>query len=271
MTHLPLGDGKYTTTSPKKGYIYLCHVASGGGGAQVNGSWIHGTTWDATEKLAVQGNVSWPQAFINIMLGSMRTISTNDLPTNHTTGIFPIQPTDPAYQIDRNPSSITAQNYTFSLPSNPTIATTPGCIYGEVGVMTNGVLLFDAFDALYRDAVAHEEQDACDGHPNQQGYHYHGLSPCLKNAAATTVIGWAFDGFPITGPYLSNGTELATADLDECHGMTSAIVEDGKTVTTYHYVMTRDFPYSVSCFKGTSYEPKPTGGGNQSAQGAPPR
>jgi hypothetical protein len=42
---LPLGDNKYTTTGPKKGYVYLCRVMKGNGGAQESGSWISGTTW----------------------------------------------------------------------------------------------------------------------------------------------------------------------------------------------------------------------------------
>ena len=43
-----------------------------------------------------------------------------------------------------------------------------------------------------------------------------------------------------------------TDDLDACHGITSTISLDGKNVKMYHYVMTQDFLYSVSCFKGTS-------------------
>jgi hypothetical protein len=43
----------------------------------------------------------------------------------------------------------------------------------------------------------------------------------------------------------TDGRELTSADLDECHGLTSAIEWDGQTVTMYHYVLTRDFPYGV--------------------------
>jgi hypothetical protein len=261
LAALPLGDGRYTTSGPKKGYIYLCRVGPAGGGAQANGSWIHGTTWDALQKLAVQGSVTWPNATVNISVqGNTRTITSNDLPTNHTTGIFPVAPSDPAYAIDRNPSSITAQNVLASLPATPTLAATAGCIFGEVGIMTNGVYLYDGFDAGYRDAVAHEVQDSCGGHPNNHGYHYHSLSPCFKNTSIETVLGWAYDGFPITGNRLPNDSQLSTADLDECHGMTGTVRVDGKAVTTYHYVMTQDFPYSVGCFKGKSYAPRPGGG-----------
>jgi len=272
LTKLPLGDNKYTTSGPKKGYVYVCHVATGGQGAMVNGPWIHGTTWDFTQKVEVQGSVSWPQAYAHITLsGSTRTIASNDLPIDHTTGTFPISRSDPAWQYDGNQSSITAQNNSVSLPSTPTMLATPDCIYGVVGVMIDGVSLNDAFDALYRDAPAHEEQDSCQGHPNnEEGYHYHSLSTCIKNTSVSSVIGWAYDGYPITGPKLPDGSELANADLDECHGITSDVVVDGKTVSTYHYVMTEDFPYSVSCFRGKSYEPKPGGGGGQTSGQMPP-
>ena len=265
---LPLGDGKYVTTGPKKGYIYLCNVMSGGGGSQVNGPWIGTSTWNSNAKTAVEGATSWPNASVSIAVnGSTRTITTNDLPTVGTTGNFPIQSSDPAHQYDANPNSVEVQNDAFSLPANPTAAASPSCIYGEVGVMTNGVLLLDGFDELYHDAAAHEIQDSCDGHPHEGGvYHYHSLSSCIPDAAVTNVIGWAFDGFPITGPEISTGRYLTTADLDECHGITSPVMLNGKLTTTYHYVMTQDFPYSVSCFRGKSYEPKP--GGMQTSQGS---
>jgi len=48
---------------------------------------------------------------------------------------------------------------------------------------------------------------------------------------------------------------LTTDDLDECHGITSQILLDGKLTTSYHYVMTQDFPYSVSCFRGKAIAP----------------
>lgn len=249
-TSLPLGDGKYTTSGAKKGYIYLCSVQQGGGGAQESGSWISGNTWNDTIKPKVSGSVAWTNAtFSDTVSGTSRTLTGNDLPVGATTGIFPIQSTDPAYQYDRNPNTITAQTYSLTLPVNPTYASTPSCMGGEVGVMLNGVPLFNGFDALNRDAAAHEIQDSCDGHPQEQGhYHYHSLSSCIKDISSSTVIGFALDGYPLTGPVLPDGNYLTTNDLDECHGTTSEIVLDGRKTTIYHYVMTEDFPYSVSCF-----------------------
>ncbi|MGI8419384.1 MAG: YHYH protein [Candidatus Levyibacteriota bacterium] len=249
---LPLGDNKYTTDAPKKGYIYLCNVQQGQGGASQEGNWIHGNTWNSAEKTSVSGSVSWSLSrYSNTVSGSNRISSGNDLPLKTTTGIFPVQATDPAYQYDRNPNTITAHNFTLTLPVNPTDTPTPACMGGEVGVMLNGVPLFNGFDAAHRDAPAHEVEDSCDGHPQESGeYHYHSLSRCIKDIKETTVIGYSLDGFPLTGPVLSNGNYLTTKDLDECHGMSSSIMLDGKETTIYHYVMTEDFPYSVSCFRG---------------------
>jgi len=119
--------------------------------------------------------------------------------------------------------------------------------------MTNGVALFNGFDAGLRDAPAHELQDANDGHPQGNSeYHYHSIPAWAHDASVSTVIGFAYDGFPITGPVVVSGRYLTTNDLDECHGLTSEVTLDGKKVMTYHYVMTYDFPYSASCFRGTA-------------------
>lgn len=262
--NVPLGDHKYVTAGAKKGYIYLCHATiNSNAGAGVDGPWIGATTWNFKQKVQVSGSVSWPNAsFSDLISGASRVITGNDLPLAHTTGVFPIQSSDAAYQYDRNPNSIKAQNLKYSLPASPTYSDTPYCMGGEVGIMLTGVPLFNGFDEPLRDAPAHELQDSCDGHPQVSGeYHYHSLSSCMKDTGISTVLGYALDGFPITGPVVAPGKYLTTADLDECHGLTSEIVEDGKTVTTYHYVMTYDFPYSASCFRGKPSTTGPSAGG----------
>lgn len=274
-THLTLGDHK-TSTSPQKGYVFACQTQFNGGGAQHTGSWINsdGKTWDSTKKIYVNGSVDWPSSFTMTVEGDQRVFTSNDLP-DHPTGTFPISPSDPAYQIDRNPNSIQAQNISFSVPANPTVAAQPTCVGGEVGIMTSGVLIFSAFDAGGRDAVAHEVQDHCDGHPQQGGfYHYHSLSSCIQDSSAgpSKLLGYAFDGFGIYGPYDENGRELTDADLDECHGITSEVEWNGQKVMMYHYVATREFPYVVGCFRGTPSvkaltAPNSGRGGNGQQQG----
>jgi hypothetical protein len=261
LTALPLGDGKTTTTSPQPGYLYECRTQSGGGGAMTDGPWIHGSTYNLTQKVTVDGAVSWPGATFNKRVkGKTLTISGNGLPQNHTTGVFPVQPSDDAYQIDRNPNRISAYGLSDKLPTTPRYHRTPSCVGGQVGVMTSGVALFSAVDGENRDAVAHEVQDSCSGHPERTGvYHYHGLPACLNTGPAneqSKLIGWALDGFPIYGPRGKGGRYLSNADLDECHGTTSKVKYLGRTRRLYHYVANYDFPYTVGCFRGAAVSPR---------------
>ena len=57
------------------------------------------------------------------------------------------------------------------------------------------------------DAVARESQDLCDGHPAITTYHYHNIPSCIRNASAgpSTVVGWAWDGFPIVAERDASG------------------------------------------------------------------
>jgi hypothetical protein len=265
---LPVGDGKYRTSGPKKGYVYACSqyassLSSGNGGASTRGPWFanNNTEYDVDEKSHVSGDVSWPNAAHTIKTaGSKRKVTTNDLPTTHTTGVYPVAQSDPAYAYDKNPNSISAQSLSLSLTKSPTYGSAQ-CMGGEVGVMTTGVLIFNAFDAEGRDAGAWEVQDHCDAHPEMHGeYHYHSLSSCITKLSVHHVIGWALDGFPITGPRVDGkSNQLTTSDLDVCHGITSKVKINGESVKTYHYVMTQDFPYSVSCFRATPVTTGPVG------------
>lgn len=101
--------------------------------------------------------------------------------------------------------------------------------------------------------------DACFGHPYNQQYHYHAYSwKCFPNQGTTgqsPVFGFALDGFPITGPRGPDGNEWTNADLDICHGRESVLdIPDGAggfvRKLTYHYVLNREYPYSVGCFRG---------------------
>ncbi|HKN02284.1 MAG TPA: YHYH protein [Candidatus Binataceae bacterium] len=201
----------------------------------------------------------WPQADFEITTdGEDRVVSRilrgNGLPVNTPTGTFPVARDDPAFQIDRNPNSIVAHDIALKLPMNPEIASTPSCVpMGTIGVALNGVAIFNALDDGGRDAVAHEVQDLCNGHPQTQGqYHYHGPSPCLPDQTGKeALIGYALDGFGIYSMYDAQGHELTDADLDECHGRASEVEWNGARRVIYHYVLTREYPYTVGCFRGS--------------------
>jgi len=256
VTHLPLGDG-HVGTAPKIGWIWACHTDPNGGGAFGETPWINKTdnTYDLTRKPTVSGTVSWTDQRLTISVaGNSRVISTNDLP-DHPTGVFPIASSDAAYRYDRNPNRIAAQQMTIKIPLNPTLATQPGCAPGAVGVLLSGSVLFNALDAPGRDAVAHELQDGCSGHPQESGvYHYHSLSKCLPDDMTddghSVLVGYALDGFGIFGRRDVGGKILTSNDLDECHGHTHEIEWNGKKVVMYHYHATWDFRYTISCMRG---------------------
>jgi hypothetical protein len=118
------------------------------------------------------------------------------------------------------------------------------------------VAIFDALDAEDRDAVAHEVQDSCGGHPQQQGvYHYHAIPSCLTEGESkkkpSGLVGYALDGYPIYGPRGAGGKLLTDADLDACHGQTSRVWFEGRWQRIYHYNATLEYPYTLGCFHGT--------------------
>jgi hypothetical protein len=271
---IPLGDG-YRSTSPKVGYVDSCITSfPGGGGAQVVGPWINtaAKTWDSLTKVHVHGAVGWPAASYKVAVsGDKRVIRFNDLPIDHTTGIFPIRATDPAYQYDHNPNHIAAHHFDWKLPLHPKRARRASCTNGgPIGVLNDGVVFYNALDGEGRDAGAHEVLDACAGHPDQSDtYHHHDIPPCILDKVRnghTTLVGYALDGFGIYVQKSANGTLPTNTQLDACHGTTSRVMWDGKLTRMYHYVATLEYPYTVGCYRGTPIRSGATGGG----PGGPP-
>lgn len=274
-TRLPLGNGRMVVDAPKKGYVFACDPFMYSMrmmiGATRTGPWIDESkmTYDVTRKIFDRGRVDWKGVFSATPRGDKRVITSNGLPIPGVpTGIFPVPSQDPAYQIDRNPNAITEQSISFSVPLNPVFGPQPRCVYKEVGITLDGVSLHTGLDSSGRDENAYELNDTCNGKPQPGGgYHRHALSECTPHIRErNAVVGYALDGFGITSPYDADGKELTTDDLDECHGTTSEIVWNGRKANMYHYVLTRNFPYSVSCFKGT-----PTRSAFPPLPGAPPQ
>lgn len=255
---LPLGDGKVATTGPARGTVYVCGLPHGRG-ADGPRPWIdtaHGT-WNALTKPVVRGSVTQNGTLTVRADAGTLTIDGNGLPVAPvTTGTFPIAFDDPAYRFDRNPNAIAPQTIALSLPADPVAAATPSCVgMGQIGIALDGVAIFNALDAAGNDAVAREAQDACHGHPQQSSmYHYHGwLQTCVSDAGSATrnssLLGYALDGYGIYGAWY-DGKILTSADLDVCHGTTSAVMWHGKLTSIYHYVSTYDYPYTIGCFHG---------------------
>ncbi len=114
-----------------------------------------------------------------------------------------------------NPGAPTNQNWSFRIPRNPVLATTlPTVGLGHIGVFVNGVTMFNPSDARsynnlniwHQNAMWFEASgfDTALGHPAMVEYHHHQRTPGIPSGNPThhsPIIGYAFDGFPIYGPY----------------------------------------------------------------------
>lgn len=260
LRYIPIGDGRIST-QPEVGFVWSCRTEFRGPrrhGAHASGDWIdrNRTTYNLTTKPTVDGRVYWPGDFDIRLTDASRQIVSNQLPQDPT-GNFPISPEDDAYAFDRNPNSIRSVAKKFELPVNPQLADAPSCVpMGQIGILLNGGYLFNALDANGKDAVAHEIQDSCQGHPERRGtYHYHSITTCLdkrdRGAGHSALLGYALDGFGIYGHRLESGKPATNLDLDVCHGHTHPVEWDGKRASLYHYHATWEYPYTIGCFRGT--------------------
>lgn len=275
LTAIPIGDNKIVTTVPAdKGYLYVCNIVSGGGGG-FSSPWAGADTWDSTKKVKVDGSNIFKNAAHSFTdSDNTRLISTNGLPDSVYAGDFPVQKSDDAYNYDRNPNSIIEQYVNVNVPLNPVQANSPSCTnMGAIGYSVNGVAIYNGVDGENRDAVAHEVQDVCDGHPEKNGtYHYHNGSACLVDmvsAGESKLIGYALDGFGIYAEKNTEGNLKTNADLDVCHGHISDVEWNGSVQSIYHYSVTLEFPYTVGCFMGTPVKTS-VQNNSQSANQRPP-
>jgi len=186
---------------------------------------------------------------------------------NHRTALFPNS---------RNPNSIRVQSFTFRLPLEPRLA---GKIthlpMGPIGTALNGVVFFNPFELEGQNAVEGYSEvwlDSCCGHPQQTGvYHYHKYPTCVKSPFPddgqqhSPIIGFAFDGFPLYGPY-ETADKMAKdlvgeGALDVCNGHKDE--ERG-----YHYHVTPGrFPYILGGYAGV-VETSNNRGLNRAGEGA---
>ena len=141
---------------------------------------------------------------------------------NHPTAIFP----DVYRAVDGNPNRIQEKNNTWHIPLEPRENprrkamdkrnSNQALPRGPIGVAVNGVIFFNPFDHI-NEADAVWRMDRCCGHPApNSAYHYHKYPVCVKSPwrdegeSHSPVIGFAFDGFPVHGPYEAKD-ELARA------------------------------------------------------------
>jgi hypothetical protein len=174
---------------------------------------------------------------------------------NHPTAVFPNS---------RNPNRIRVQDFHFRFPLEPRRAGTVTRVpMGPIAMAINGVVFFNPFEAGGMNAIEGYSEvwlDSCCGHPQQEGvYHYHKFPSCVKTPfpdegrGHSPVLGFAFDGFPVHGPFEEGGKMARDLQgeraLDVCNGH-----EDARRGYHYHVTPGR-FPYLIGGYAG---EPEPS-------------
>jgi hypothetical protein len=205
-------------------------------------------------------------------------------------------------------------DYEWKIPLKPELASsvTYAPKRGAIAISVNGVPFFGPEEGPGGDAVAlHFEYfvedrqpivlGLCGGHSAGTTFHYHFDGNCvhwhpdadekewkdwdldfLRKDESSPVIGFAFDGYPIYGPYgndahnqvkemtssyrLEEGKDgyggiddweyvKGLGDLDECNGITSGV--PGLEEALYHYHASKTsgsgeigFPYFILCYSG---------------------
>lgn len=214
--------------------------------------------------LDVNGNAVKTAKFVpdNVVIefdgGSEMIVHAKNIP-NHPTANFPDRYGTQGY----NPGYIQEQNLTYRLPIEPKpnpkarVMTANNANYGlpmgTVGIAINGVSFFNPFDGNMEDAA--NLMDRCCGHPNPQQnlYHYHKYPICVNTPYAdkgdghSPVVGFAFDGFPVYGPYEASGELARDSKANPLDGFNGH--RDAARGWHYH-VSPGKFPYIIGGYYG---------------------
>lgn len=193
------------------------------------------------------------------VVGEDLVLTSRGIP-NHPTATFP----DVERVLDGNPNPVQEKRSTFHLPLKPrqnasAIAMKDGANTnqalppGPIGVANNGIVFFNPFDHIL-DGDAVWRLDRCCGHPSPRAqYHYHKYPVCLKTPwadegeAHSPVIGFAFDGFPVCGPYEAKGVLAKNSKSNPLNAFN--LHEDSARGPHYH-VTPGQFPHIIGGFWG---------------------
>ncbi len=184
----------------------------------------------------------------------------------------------PSYTIGpwaMNPNTPTNQNWVFKIARFPVPDPTPSAAgNGQIGVLINGVVLFNPGDAMsynnqniwhrlaqYFEAVSF---DTSGGHPSpQRSYHYHINMKKLYSPDSTAhspILGYMFDGYPLYGPYAyanTNGTggirRMRTGFVKR-NITTRTTLPDGTVLPSNQWGPAVSSQYPLGCFN-EDYEP----------------
>ena len=241
-------------------------------------AWLRDGYYDANGKLVKKPRFV-PDNVVIRFTPQHLIIQSHNLP-NHPTAFFP----DIWRALDGNPNHIREMASQWSIPLQPTpnpnrIAMSKGnqnnaLPGGPIGVAVNGIVFFNPYD-LERTEDAIWRLDRCCGHPapNSQ-YHYHKYPICIKSPWSdngeqhSPLIGFAFDGFPIYGPYEDEHLLAKNAPSNPLNEFNVHHDDD----RGWHYHVTPGkFPHVIGGFFGTLDPKNRRARGNRAGQRGPGR
>ena len=170
-------------------------------------------------------------------------VESTGIPTTHSmmTGITGWQQQVPIPQCYKGSNA-------WSIPLNPTIATTPvpvnsiHFIRGALALAVNGIPIFNPYTNTGVDAFLDGQLDKWGGHCGRaDDYHYHTAPLHLYDKQAKTLpIAYALDGFAVYGTLEPDGKTMTTLDANHGHYYNGV----------YHYHGTASAPYMVGNMVG---------------------
>ena len=170
-------------------------------------------------------------------------VESTGIPTTHSmmTGISSWQQQVPVPQCYKGTNA-------WSIPLNPTIATTPvpvnsiHFIRGALALAVNGIPIFNPYTNTGVDAFLDGQLDKWGGHCGRaDDYHYHTAPLHLYDKQAKTLpIAYALDGFAVYGTLEPDGKAMTTLDANHGHYYNGV----------YHYHGTASAPYMVGNMVG---------------------
>ncbi len=217
----------------------------------------HVTVATAQSELIAIKRVSWTSnVTVSVSNGSW-TFQSDGVPSSSFTASH--------YAVPANPLNVSAeganviatsqvlrnQNYSFTLPTTPQYSSTTATNLGAIGVMLDGAVLYNPYEANEETVATHDNfaaaengttasfLDSCDGHPGPGGqYHYHGLPDCLVQYATTgrntqTTSVTSFSGTMTTPVAETNSAARRPVLLGfafDGYGIYDNVAMDGKTI-----------------------------------------
>lgn len=185
----------------------------------------------------------------------------------------------------KTPNALKSQNWTWTIPVNPTIAKTPTAIntkMGTIGFTVTGIPIYGPMEGpmpaseAYGDPIYNGILDSCGGHTGPASeYHNHFLGLDTQcNLSQRKVLGYALDGFPIynalgclnssctkTATFKSGYVQTKNPKTDAWGSYVYTKGQKGYVLDacngrvepdgTYGYHATTTFPYIIGCYKGT--------------------